>query len=69
MERNFNTKEASEYLKKKGCPGTSGTLEVWRSLGKGPRFKRIRKRVYYTTRDLDEFAEGETVETSDSRGI
>ena len=44
-----------------------GTLEVWRCLGRGPRYKRIGRKVFYDIHDLEEFANAVTVETNDSR--
>jgi hypothetical protein len=43
-----------------------GTLEVWRSLGRGPRFKKIGRLVFYDVIDLEAFANAHTVETIDS---
>ena len=43
-----------------------GTLEVWRSIGKGPRYKKIGRRVFYAVGDLETFANAHTVETIDS---
>ena len=65
MQR-LNTKEASEHLKNIGTPFTPKTLEVWRCLGKGPRFIRVRRKVFYSKEDLEEFARGQIVETIDS---
>ena len=43
-----------------------GTLEVWRSIGRGPRFKKIGRKVFYDVIDLEIFANAHTVETIDS---
>lgn len=43
-----------------------GTLEVWRSKGRGPRYLKIGKNVFYNIPDLDEFANANTVETIDT---
>jgi hypothetical protein len=43
-----------------------GTLEVWRSRGRGPRYKRVGRRVFYDLSDLENFANAHTVETIDS---
>ena len=43
-----------------------GTLEVWRSIGRGPRFKKIGRKVFYDVIDLETFANAHTVETIDS---
>lgn len=68
MTPNLSTNQAAEYLKSKGTPYSPGTLEVWRSQGRGPAFKRIGRRVFYTPGALDSFIEGETVQTIDSYG-
>ena len=49
------TPHASSYLKDKGFPVTRGTLEVWRALGKGPRYRKLSGRVFYLVKDLDDF--------------
>ncbi len=67
MEKRLNTKQAAQHLKEKGAPFTPGTLEVWRCLGKGPRFLRVGgRRVFYEPSALDEFVMGQIVETMDS---
>lgn len=63
----LNTKEAASYLKELGTPFSAGTLEVWRSQGRGPRYRKIFSRVVYMPADLDRFASGHLVETIDSR--
>ncbi len=57
----LDTPEAAHYLRL--CPGT---LEVWRCMGRGPRFRRVGRRIFYTKEDLDEFAKSFIVETVDS---
>lgn len=59
-----NTKEAAKIL---GL--SAGTLEVWRCYGRGPRYKKIGRRVFYDVADLEAFANAETVETVDSLGL
>lgn len=56
-----NTVESASHL------GLSpGTLEVWRSLGRGPRYRKFGRRVMYATADLDRYAATHIVETCDS---
>ena len=64
--RGLNTQQAAEYLKRHGIPVTPGTLEVWRSHGKGPRYRKVARWVVYTPPDLDLFACGRIIETVDS---
>ena len=42
-----------------------GTLEVWRHYNRGPRFKKIGRKVFYDVIDLEAFANAYTVETTD----
>ncbi len=65
-QTHFNTKEAVEYLRTIGLNFKPSTLEVWRSLGKGPRYKKVTRKVYYEKSALDEFSRGEIFETTDS---
>ena len=66
MQKFLSTKQAADYMKELGAPFTPGTLEVWRCQGRGPRFKKIGRRVFYEKPSLDDFLRGETVETVDS---
>jgi hypothetical protein len=53
------TKQASRYLTEvKGVPTAPSSLEVYRCRSKGPRYKKIGGRIYYTTSWLDEYARG-----------
>lgn len=60
-KRRLNTREAAQYLGVK-----AGTMEVWRSLGKGPRYCKLGARVVYDVSDLDSFASSCVVETCDT---
>ena len=65
--KNFNTREAASYLKEcHSVPVTPGTMEVWRTLGRGPRYRKVARWVIYARTDLDRFATGQIVETTDS---
>ena len=57
----LNTPEAASYLGLR-----PGTLEIWRSLGKGPRYLKIGRRVVYELADIDAYAKAHAVETSES---
>ena len=63
----LNTKEAAAFLNELGTPFTPGTLEVWRSMGRGPRYRKVCRRVVYMPEDLQRFSAGQVVETTDSR--
>lgn len=59
----LNVGAAAEYL------GVSvSTLNSWRSMGKGPRYVRLARKVVYRLADLEQFVEQAVVETTDSRG-
>ena len=57
----LNTPEAAKHLGLR-----PGTLEIWRSLGKGPRYLKIGRRVVYELADIDAYAKAHAVETSES---
>ncbi|MGE4296468.1 MAG: helix-turn-helix transcriptional regulator [Desulfovibrionaceae bacterium] len=61
MEKKLTTQEAAHLL----CLAP-GTLEVWRSLGRGPKYQKLGRRVVYDQRDLEEFATSRTVHTIDA---
>lgn len=46
---------AVEYIQSKGAAYTKGTLAVYRSIGRGPKFWRVGGRVYYLEADLDDW--------------
>lgn len=62
--RRLNTPEAAEYLGVR-----PGTMEVWRSLGRGPRYVRLGRRIVYEIVDLDSFAAARLVETTDTAPV
>ena len=64
MAQNLNTKQAAIYLESKGTPFTFSTLEMWRSQGRGPKFKKVEGKVFYEKCDLDEFSRGDINECS-----
>ena len=57
-QRRLNTRDAAAYLGVK-----PGTLEVWRSIGRGPRYMKLGTRVLYEIADLDTYAAAKVVET------
>lgn len=66
MKKLLGTKEASTFLKNNGVPYEPGSLEVLRHYGRGPAFKKIGRRIFYTIDDLEKFCDGETFRTVDS---
>jgi hypothetical protein len=53
------TRQASRYLTEiKGIPTAESSLEVYRSTGRGPCYKKIGSRVFYTLDWLDKYAAG-----------
>ena len=68
--KKLSTREAASYLKERhSIPVTPGTMEVWRSMGRGPRYRKVARWVRYDKNDLDCFATGQIVETVDSTAI
>ena len=57
-------REAVAYLASIGCPYTLCTLEAWRCRGRGPRYFKVGRSVFYAPTDLDQFAAGTPVETT-----
>ncbi|MBA2883057.1 hypothetical protein HNR65_003414 [Desulfosalsimonas propionicica] len=66
--KNLSTEQAAEYLKSIGVRVSRKTLEAWRCYGRGPAYHKVGNRVFYRTPDLDKLADGQRVETIDSRG-
>ena len=53
------TRQASRYLTEiSGIPIAASSLEVYRCQSRGPRYKKIGGRIYYTIGWLDEYAQG-----------
>jgi len=60
------TKQAAAYLSQiKNVPTAPSSLEVYRCQSRGPRYKKIGSRVFYTTAWLDEWAKGVDVKVYD----
>ena len=60
------TRQAAAYLaKEKGIPTAPSSLEVYRCIGRGSRYKKIGSRVFYTLPWLDEYAAGIEVKIFD----
>lgn len=66
MPKKYSTKEAVELMKSWGISFTKGTLEVWRCRKEGPKFIKIRSKVFYTEESLRQFATGFEIKTIDS---
>ena len=55
----FTTKQAASYLSQiKGIPTAKSTLEVFRCRNRGPRYRKIGSRVFYSLTELDRYAQG-----------
>ena len=61
----LTTKQASAYLTALGVPTAASSLEVARCKSRGPKYKKIGGRVFYTTDWLDEHAAGVEVRIFD----
>lgn len=57
----LNTREAATEMRM-----SPGTLEVWRSKGRGPRYRKIGWKVFYTVEDIQEFIDSQLIRTVDS---
>ena len=62
---NITTQQAAAYLTQVGVPTAKSTLEVFRCQSRGPKFKKIGSRVFYTKEWLDEYAQGVEVRIYD----
>jgi hypothetical protein len=61
-----NTKQASAYLTKiKGIPTAPSSLEVYRSTSRGPKYRKIGSRCFYSIQWLDEWANGVEIKIYD----
>ena len=61
MRKLLNTAEAAEILGLK-----PNTMEIWRSHGRGPSYKKIGRKVLYDPADLEAFSLSCTVVTDNS---
>lgn len=59
MQKLLNTVQAAEILGMR-----PNTLEVWRHLRKGPKYKKFGRRVLYAPSDLEEYSNSCTVNTA-----
>ena len=67
MTTYLSTPQAAQYLADRGVIFTEKTLCVWRCLGRGPRFIKLARKVFYRLDDLDAFIETAcVVDTIDS---
>lgn len=60
-QRFLNNDEAAEYLRVKG-----ETLEIWRTRGRGPKFRRAGRRILYSIEDIEAFL-GESLSSTSDR--
>ncbi len=61
MTIKLNTREAAAYLNL-----SPGTLEVWRSQGRGPMYAKLGRRVVYDRVDLEAFVASRKTFTTDA---
>jgi hypothetical protein len=54
----LTTRQASDFLTALGIPTAASSLEVARCRSRGPKYKKIGGRVYYTSDWLSEYAAG-----------
>lgn len=68
MAKSFSPKGAVQYLKETyGFKTTEGTLAVWRSQGRGPRWCKQHGKCLYRQADLASFIDtSEVIDTVDS---
>jgi hypothetical protein len=60
------TRQAAAYLSQiRNVPTAPSSLEVYRCQSRGPRYKKIGSRVFYTAAWLDEWAKGVEVKIYD----
>ena len=62
----ITTRQAAKYLTEtKGIPTAKSTLEIYRCRNKGPRYRKIGSRVFYSWQFLEEYANGVEVRIFD----
>lgn len=60
------TEQAAAYLTEvSGVPTAASSLEVYRCKSRGPKYKKIGSRVYYTQKWLDDYAAGVEIKIYD----
>ena len=64
MDPLYREQKAAEYL----CVSV-GTLQQWRSAGRGPSYRKLGKRVLYAQRDLEEYVENLRRRSSTSQEV
>lgn len=63
MKKIFSPKAAIEFLSVNGIKHTEATLATWRSKKIGPRYLKIKSRVYYSQEDLEAYFTGVKIHT------
>lgn len=69
----LNPEKAASYLEERGVSFKVDSLAVMRCKGRGPRFFKLNRRVFYRPEDLEAYLSGsvqvvETVDTYHTRG-
>lgn len=61
MSQRMTASEVVPYLREKhGIKHTVGTMEAYRSSGRGPRYFTVQNRAFYLAEDVDEWAKTKT---------
>lgn len=63
MKKVFSPRAAIQFLADNGIKHTEGTLATWRTKKTGPRYIKVKSRVYYTPEDLAAYFSGVTIVT------
>lgn len=68
MKTYLTPEKAAGYLEERGVSFKVDSLAVMRCKGRGPRFFKLNRRVYYRPEDLDAYLSGtaQVVETVDT---
>lgn len=65
----YDTKGAVEFFGKLGISFKPITLQVWRCQGKGPKFIKVARKVFYEQGDLLRFVIGDPSEMVNSESL
>ena len=63
MKKVLSPRAAVEFLAENGIRHTEGTLATWRTKKTGPRYIKVKARVYYAPEDLAAYFAGVKIMT------